>query len=142
MFLDEQKMVLRILDTEMVIHKCTEAVCVAENQQWCNNTNGAQHWARAKVESLMDGLHEGVSPIDVRADVLQLALDHHLVTRYTSLVAVDTTATANATARTARLASALPSGGTSAPLTTAIGWALLAAGMTILFGYRLLRPVD
>jgi len=133
-------------DVSMRLHGWTRAGPVdveATNAGQRSDVRGiAVHWARAKVESLMDGLHEGVSPIDVRADVLSLALEHHLVTRYTSLVAVDRTPTANATARTTRLASALPNGGSSAPLTTAIGYALLAAGLTMLLGHRLLRPLD
>jgi Ca-activated chloride channel family protein len=42
-------------------------------------------WARRKIEALMDG--EG----DVKQQVVELALAHHLVSRYTSLVAVDHT---------------------------------------------------
>lgn len=48
-------------------------------------------WARRKVESLMDALHDGADPQQIRNDVIDLALDHSLVTRYTSLVAVDIT---------------------------------------------------
>ncbi len=48
-------------------------------------------WARQKIESLMDSLSEGNEPNVVRADVVQVALEHHLVSQYTSLVAVDTT---------------------------------------------------
>ncbi|MEO1575371.1 MAG: hypothetical protein AAFU65_10480, partial [Pseudomonadota bacterium] len=46
-------------------------------------------WARSKVASLMDGLSRGEMPSVVRGRVLPLALEHHLVTRFTSLVAVD-----------------------------------------------------
>lgn len=46
-------------------------------------------WARSKVASLMDGLSRGELPGVVRGRVLPLALEHHLVTRFTSLVAVD-----------------------------------------------------
>jgi Ca-activated chloride channel family protein len=42
-------------------------------------------WARRKIEALTDG--EG----DVRQQVVELALAHHLVSQYTSLVAVDHT---------------------------------------------------
>jgi Ca-activated chloride channel homolog len=48
-------------------------------------------WARRKIESLLDSLHEGASPDEVKAQVVALGLEHHLVTRYTSLVAVDVT---------------------------------------------------
>jgi Ca-activated chloride channel family protein len=48
-------------------------------------------WARQKIESLMDSLSEGNEPNVVRADVVQVAMQHHLVSQYTSLVAVDRT---------------------------------------------------
>jgi Ca-activated chloride channel family protein len=48
-------------------------------------------WARRKIASLIDSLHEGASADDVRAQVVALGLEHHLVTRHTSLVAVDVT---------------------------------------------------
>jgi hypothetical protein len=48
-------------------------------------------WARRKIESLLDSLHEGASPDDVKAQVVALGLEHHLVTKHTSLVAVDVT---------------------------------------------------
>jgi Ca-activated chloride channel family protein len=46
-------------------------------------------WARRKIASLMDGLAQGVDPKVVRAGVVALGLRHHLVTKYTSLVAVE-----------------------------------------------------
>ncbi len=46
-------------------------------------------WARDKVSALMDGLSRGETPENVRASVVPLALRHHLVTKYTSLVALD-----------------------------------------------------
>ncbi|MBX7187466.1 MAG: marine proteobacterial sortase target protein [Vicinamibacteria bacterium] len=48
-------------------------------------------WARRKIQSLLDGLHEGDDPEAVRAQVVSLGLTHHLVTAHTSLVAVDVT---------------------------------------------------
>jgi Ca-activated chloride channel family protein len=48
-------------------------------------------WARRKIESLLDSLHEGASKDEVRTQVVALGLEHHLVTRHTSLVAVDVT---------------------------------------------------
>ncbi|TNF39032.1 MAG: marine proteobacterial sortase target protein [Gammaproteobacteria bacterium] len=47
------------------------------------------YWARSKIAALMDSLHEGADKILVRDEVVRLALDHHLVSPYTSLVAVD-----------------------------------------------------
>jgi Ca-activated chloride channel family protein len=48
-------------------------------------------WAADKVAALVDRLHQGADPNQVRAQVLEVALKHALVTRYTSLVAVDVT---------------------------------------------------
>ena len=48
-------------------------------------------WARQKIKSLMDSLDGGADKDEVRKNVLATALQHHLVSRYTSLVAVDVT---------------------------------------------------
>lgn len=48
-------------------------------------------WARRKIEWLTDTLQEGADKDKVREAVVDIALKHHLVTRYTSLVAVDVT---------------------------------------------------
>ncbi len=46
-------------------------------------------WARKKIRSLMDSLALGSEKSEIRAKVLETALEHHLVSRYTSLVAVE-----------------------------------------------------
>ena len=48
-------------------------------------------WARRKIDALTAGLQRGVAPEEVRREVVEVALAHHLVSRYTSLVAVDVT---------------------------------------------------
>jgi len=48
-------------------------------------------WARAKIGALMDSGRKGASEDEVRSAVLDVALTHHLVSKYTSLVAVDVT---------------------------------------------------
>jgi Ca-activated chloride channel family protein len=48
-------------------------------------------WAREKISGLMDALRSGAPEEEVRPGVLKLALEHHLVSKYTSLVAVDKT---------------------------------------------------
>jgi len=48
-------------------------------------------WARRKIEALSDSLLEGASADAVRAAITALGLSHHLVTKHTSLVAVDVT---------------------------------------------------
>ena len=51
----------------------------------------AQIWARRKIAELMDQRFSGRSDDEVRAAVLPIALEHSLVTKYTSLLAVDVT---------------------------------------------------
>ncbi len=49
------------------------------------------HWGREKIRHWMRAGIRGVPQEQVRAEVLQLALRHHLVSQYTSLVAVEVT---------------------------------------------------
>jgi len=46
-------------------------------------------WARRKIDSLMNRIIEGVPEEQVRPQVLEVALNHRLVSRYTSFVAVE-----------------------------------------------------
>lgn len=48
-------------------------------------------WARERISSLIDSLKDGAHAEAVRRQVIELALAHHLVSKYTSLVAVDVT---------------------------------------------------
>jgi Ca-activated chloride channel family protein len=48
-------------------------------------------WARRKVEALEDTAYAGARGEQIRDQVIQVALSHNLVTKYTSLVAVDAT---------------------------------------------------
>jgi Ca-activated chloride channel family protein len=48
-------------------------------------------WARRKIDALMDAERDASAPETVKADIVEVALDHRLVSKYTSLVAVDTT---------------------------------------------------
>lgn len=101
----------------------------------------ATRWARAKVDSLLDSLQEGSVPSDVRAAVIGLATEFHLVTPFTSLVAVEETPTAEGPAAQktvpnclpagSTLDCALPQGGTSGPLTLLLGTALLSIGFVL-----------
>jgi Ca-activated chloride channel family protein len=92
----------------------------------------ALRWARAKVGSLMDSLHEGADPGAVRSEVVDLGLRFKLVTAYTSLVAVEEQPSAIGPARRMRMANALPSGGTDNPLRLTVGWLLVGAGLLLL----------
>jgi Ca-activated chloride channel family protein len=121
-------------------------------------------WARRQIDGLMDSVVEGADAMSVRDAVVNLALTHHLVTQYTSLVAVDTTPTAprNADPATRGVVQAgtgavgqLPRTATLAPLyfALAIGALLVALGMMLvpalggvdigarLRRVRLVRPV-
>jgi Ca-activated chloride channel family protein len=46
-------------------------------------------WARNKIEALVDSLRDGATEDDIRPRVIEVALAHHLVSKYTSLVAID-----------------------------------------------------
>jgi len=104
-------------------------------------------WARAKIAALMDAGRQGAPEPDIRNAVLDVALTHHLVSRYTSLVAVDVTPTkpAGADLQLTTMPGNVPEGltgfdqlprtATPAPLAIVIGLILLlaAASSTLLF---------
>jgi Ca-activated chloride channel family protein len=48
-------------------------------------------WARARIEDLLDQMRRGADETSTRESVIETALKHHLVSKYTSLVAVDKT---------------------------------------------------
>jgi Ca-activated chloride channel family protein len=48
-------------------------------------------WARARIGELMDEERRGGDTEELRAGILETALTHHLVSKYTSLIAVDKT---------------------------------------------------
>jgi len=102
-------------------------------------------WARDKIEALMDAKRNGAPADEIKRDVISVALAHHLVSAYTSLVAVDVTPTAPAgiVAQKTALPTNLPDGlvyeamfgvpqtATPAPLLTVAGalTLLLALGL-------------
>jgi Ca-activated chloride channel homolog len=103
-------------------------------------------WARKKIAGLMDRLREGADRGEVRRTVVAVALQHHLVSAYTSLVAVDVTPTRaeGSPGRTANVPVALPAGmvyekvfgtlpktATPAPLYLALGLASLALAVCV-----------
>jgi Ca-activated chloride channel family protein len=55
-------------------------------------------WARRKIEHLIDSRVTGVDEALIRKLVVETALEHHLVSPYTSLVAVDKTPARSAAA--------------------------------------------
>ena len=60
-----------------------------------NNTTGIDVlWGRRKVEQLMDKYHSNTRLVDrdqIKLEITRLALNYHLVSKFTSLVAVDVT---------------------------------------------------
>jgi Ca-activated chloride channel family protein len=97
----------------------------------------ARLWARARITALEDALRQGAEEPAIRAQVLDVALRHQLVSRYTSLVAVDRTPVrpGDADLASARFANAVPAGSIGfaqgatparMQLTVAIALALLA----------------
>jgi Ca-activated chloride channel family protein len=107
----------------------------------------ASVWARAHVAALMDRERRGVDAESVRAEVIDTALAHQIVTRHTSLVAVDRTPVRPSASGLAReqVPSLLPHGqsmkaifgfpatATSAPVYRRNGALLLGLGALILF---------
>jgi len=55
------------------------------------NAGISSHWARGKIAALLDRRRTGAPEDETRHAALELALAHHLVSPYTSLVAVDVT---------------------------------------------------
>ncbi len=117
--------------------------------QPADGRGAARLWARAKITALDDQLRQGVAEDTVRAQTLDLALKHGLVSRYTSLVAVDRTPVrpGDADLASAGFANAVPAGSlayangaTSArtQLMLAIAFAVLAV---LILGRRRAVPV-
>jgi Ca-activated chloride channel family protein len=116
-----------------------------------NSSGVGALWARSKISSLMDTLARGADAAQVRSAVVKVALEHNLVSAYTSLVAVDVTPTAPAgTTKTAMVKAAIPQGsvaGTTLPQTDTpatlqflLGMmALTAAAMVTMVGLRAQR---
>ena len=48
-------------------------------------------WARSRIDALFDSLLDGADKDFIRDEVIRISLNHHLVSRYTSLIAVDVT---------------------------------------------------
>ncbi|GJL49304.1 MAG: hypothetical protein NPIRA01_05310 [Nitrospirales bacterium] len=51
----------------------------------------ATYWARQKISALMDQDVERNENSHIRQEIIDIAMAHHLVSRYTSLVAIDIT---------------------------------------------------
>ena len=100
-------------------------------------------WARWKIESLSDGMDAGAENSAEKQKIIELALAHHLVTQFTSLVAVDKTPAGtpveacqvqavpvNLPEGWGGLEGTLPSTATAAQLMLLLGMALIALAVT------------
>lgn len=103
-------------------------------------------WARRKIAALMDEKAKGLPEETVREQVIDIALDHQLVSKYTSLVAVDVTPTrpegddlksaavpTNLPAgwQRGKVVGTLPAGGTAGRLHLLAALVLLMLGITL-----------
>ena len=115
-------------------------------EQAANVPGIARLWAQRKIDSLEQSIDRGAKPEDVRDQVLQLAIDHHLISPYTSLVAVEQRPARDSADDlvSQRIANGEPAGSlayastaTSAPLQTLTGLILLLiAGLFAWCGRR------
>jgi Ca-activated chloride channel family protein len=119
------------------------------------NAGIAALWGRARIEHLMDRERRGDDPAEIRSAVIETALDHNLVSRYTSFVAIDKTPVRPQSSRldSEHVPNLLPYGQSQQAIfgfpATATGWgrqvavgvALLLVAMFLLAARTLRRPV-
>jgi len=110
-------------------------------------------WARARIAELENRRRRGEDPEKVRVEIISTAIDHHLVSRYTSLVAVDKTPVRPAAEALGKdqVPNLLPHGqsqqailgiaatATSAPLSRLLGALFLILAMFVWLG-QIMRP--
>lgn len=108
-------------------------------------TGIARLWAQRKADDLQRQLEHGADADATRAAIVQLALEHHIVTPHTSLVAVERTPSAatDADVKAVRIANGLPDGrvdfaatATPAMLEALLGLALLVLAAALASGAR------
>lgn len=105
-------------------------------------------WARARIGELMDAERRGGNGDELRAAIVDTAVAHHLVSKYTSLVAIDRTPVrpAGDPLSSEQLANLLPYGQNGSaifgfPATATDGPALRAAGAACLLAALLLMAL-
>ena len=143
--------VVRISGTSAMGDWVTELPLVQKSE----NAGVAAVWGRARIEHLMDRERCGDDPEEVRAAVVETALDHSLVSRYTSFVAIDRTPARPQSAGldSERVPNLLPYGQSQQAIfgfpATATGWrgqvtvgmAMLLVAMLLLAARARRRPV-
>ena len=95
-------------------------------------------WARKKIGALMDTARD--NPDEAKSAVIKVALDHHLVSKYTSLVAVDVTPArpADATLKTSAAPTNLPEGWNHEAVFGQLPKTATAAELNLLIGLMLM----
>jgi Ca-activated chloride channel homolog len=95
-------------------------------------------WARKKIGSLMDTAHN--NPEEAKQAIITTALDHHLVSKYTSLVAVDVTPSrpADASLKSGAVPTNLPEGWNHEAVFGQLPKTATAAELNMLIGFLLL----
>ena len=109
-------------------------------------------WARARIEDLLDRERRGAAADETRKAIVETALAHHLVSRFTSLVAIDKTPDKTPVRpRSAKLTKeqvpnllpygqdhnaifGFPATATDAPMRRVAGFAMLATALLLLLG--------
>lgn len=119
------------------------------------STGVAALWARARIADLLDQLRRGADENEIRPAAVETALTHHLVSKYTSLVAVDKTPVrpAGDPLDSEQVASLMPHGqsgaaifgfpatATNAEVLQLTGLALLSLALLIMAGPALCRRI-
>lgn len=95
-------------------------------------------WAHKKIGALMDGARD--NPDKAKSAVIKVALDHHLVSKYTSLVAVDVTPArpTDATLKTSAASTNLPEGWNHEAVFGQLPKTATAAELNLLVGLMLM----
>jgi len=104
-------------------------------------------WARRKIQHVLDSRVDGMSPDVIRGIVTHVALEHKIVSPYTSFVAVDQEPARSSSQALGResvanmtpagqTAAAVPQTATPAPLLRVLGGLLIAAGALFWLGRR------
>jgi Ca-activated chloride channel family protein len=110
---------------------------VADSNGHATENGIGKLWARRKIEGLSDSLALGADREAVREQIIDVALEHHLVSRFTSLVAIDTTPSAppgggeTRAVSLNRVAGSLPTTATPSSAHAFIAAVLLAAGLLL-----------
>jgi Ca-activated chloride channel family protein len=71
--------------------RSTIDIDATEERSVAGSAGVAALWARSRIEDLLDRELRGADPAETRQAVIDTALEHHLVSKFTSLVAIDRT---------------------------------------------------